>query len=116
MMRHETSEQPEALARTPSTAAQLAEAHDTLVTGRGIRYGTALEVALKLEETCLRPVRGLSYADLKHGPMAVVDAALATVLVAAPTGPTVGRYDPGRTRSSGHLRPRVVARSRSRRP
>ena len=53
------------------------------------RYGTALEVALKLEETCLRPVRGLSYADLQHGPIAVVDAELATVLVAAPDGPTV---------------------------
>jgi len=60
-----------------------------LVTGRGITFGTALEVALKLEETCLRPVRGLSYADLKHGPIAVVDADLAAVLVAAPTGPTV---------------------------
>ena len=72
-----------------AAAAQLAGAHDTLVTGRGITFGTALEVALKLEETCLRPVRGLSYADLKHGPIAVVDADLAAVLVAAPNGPTV---------------------------
>ena len=72
-----------------AAAARLAEAHDPLVTGRGITYGTALEVALKLEETCLRPVRGLSYADLKHGPIAVVDADLAAVLVAAPNGPTV---------------------------
>jgi glutamine---fructose-6-phosphate transaminase (isomerizing) len=70
-------------------AAALAVARDTLVTGRGITYGTALEVALKLEETCLRPVRGLSYADLKHGPIAVVDADVAAVLVAAPDGPTV---------------------------
>jgi glutamine---fructose-6-phosphate transaminase (isomerizing) len=70
-------------------AATLAVARDTLVTGRGITYGTALEVALKLEETCLRPVRGLSYADLKHGPIAVVDANVAVVLVAAPNGPTV---------------------------
>jgi glutamine---fructose-6-phosphate transaminase (isomerizing) len=70
-------------------AATLAVARDTLVTGRGITYGTALEVALKLEETCLRPVRGLSYADLKHGPIAVVDADVAVVLVAAPDGPTV---------------------------
>jgi glucosamine--fructose-6-phosphate aminotransferase (isomerizing) len=70
-----------------AAAAQLAEADDALVTGRGITFGTALEVALKLEETCLRPVRGLSYADLKHGPIAVVDADLTTVLVAAPNGP-----------------------------
>jgi glucosamine--fructose-6-phosphate aminotransferase (isomerizing) len=68
---------------------RLAEAHDPLATGRGITYGTALEVALKIEETCLRPVRGLSYADLKHGPIAVVDADLAAVLVAAPDGPTL---------------------------
>jgi glutamine---fructose-6-phosphate transaminase (isomerizing) len=73
---------------TPA-AATLAVARDTLVTGRGITYGTALEVALKLEETCLRPVRGLSYADLKHGPIAVVDADVVVVLVAAPEGPTV---------------------------
>jgi glutamine---fructose-6-phosphate transaminase (isomerizing) len=72
----------------PAPAA-LAGARDTLVTGRGITYGTALEVALKLEETCLRPVRGLSYADLKHGPIAVVEADVAVVLVAAPDGPTV---------------------------
>jgi len=70
-------------------ATTLAAARDTLVTGRGITYGTALEVALKLEETCLRPVRGLSYADLKHGPIAVVEAEVAVVLVAAPDGPTV---------------------------
>ncbi len=62
----------------------------TLVTGRGLVFGTALEVALKLEETCLEPVRGLSYADLRHGPIAVLDAQAATVLVAAQDGPLVG--------------------------
>ena len=62
----------------------------TLVTGRGLVYGTALEVALKLEETCLEPVRGLSYADLRHGPIAVLDEQAATVLVAAKDGPLVG--------------------------
>ena len=83
----------------------LAGMADTLVTGRGITYGTALEVALKLEETCLRPVRGLSYADLKHGPIAVVDADLATVLVAAPAGPTVA----GMTQLATTLRERHAA-------
>jgi len=65
----------------------LARTDSTLVTGRGLVLGTALEVALKLEETCLRPVRGLSYADLKHGPIAVVGDGLSAVLVAASDGP-----------------------------
>jgi glucosamine--fructose-6-phosphate aminotransferase (isomerizing) len=60
-----------------------------LASGRGLAFGTTLEVALKLEETCLRPVRGLSYADLKHGPIAIVDASLVTLLVAGPSGPTL---------------------------
>ena len=60
---------------------------ERLVTGRGVAFGTALEVALKLEETCLQPVRGLSYADLRHGPIAVVGPGLTAVVVAAPDGP-----------------------------
>ncbi len=43
--------------------------------------GTALETALKLEETCLRPVRGYSYADLRHGPISVVTSGVLAVLV-----------------------------------
>ncbi len=46
----------------------LRDAAYTVVSGRGLMMGTALETALKLEETCLRPVRGYSYADLRHGP------------------------------------------------
>ena len=68
----------------------LSSTRHTLATGRGLVYGTALEVALKLEETCLEPVRGLSYADLRHGPIAVVDDEAAAVLVAAQDGPLVG--------------------------
>ena len=64
-------------------------ADEVLASGRGLAFGTTLEVALKLEETCLRPVRGLSYADLKHGPIAVVDHEHVTVLVAGPSGPTL---------------------------
>jgi glucosamine--fructose-6-phosphate aminotransferase (isomerizing) len=65
----------------------LARSSDLLVTGRGLAFGTALEVALKLEETCLRPVRGLSYADLRHGPIAVVQEGLTAIVVAAADGP-----------------------------
>jgi len=45
---------------------------------------------VKLEETCLRPVRGLSYADLRHGPIAVVDDDVLAVLVSAADGPLTG--------------------------
>jgi glucosamine--fructose-6-phosphate aminotransferase (isomerizing) len=68
---------------------RLAATEEVLASGRGIAFGTTLEVALKLEETCLRPVRGLSYADLKHGPIAIVDHDLVTLLVAGPSGPTL---------------------------
>jgi glucosamine--fructose-6-phosphate aminotransferase (isomerizing) len=81
-------------------ASLLAGAHDVLASGRGLTYGTTLEVALKLEETCLQPVRGLSYADLKHGPIAVVDADLVTILVAAPEGPAL----PGMIELAGMVR------------
>lgn len=81
-------------------AALLAAAHDVLASGRGLTFGTTLEVALKLEETCLQPVRGLSYADLKHGPIAVVDADLVTILVAASEGPAL----PGMTELAGIVR------------
>lgn len=68
---------------------QLVDVEQILVSGRGIVYGTALEVALKLEETCLDPVRGLSYADLRHGPIAVVERGLVAVLATARDGPMV---------------------------
>ncbi len=65
----------------------LARTNEVLVSGRGLAYAAAVETALKLEETCLRPVRGLSYADLKHGPIAIVDPQLVSIVVAAQDGP-----------------------------
>ena len=90
-----------ALRRLPGEVQRLVDAQDgveeavvalaatdtTLVSGRGLAFATALEVALKLEETCLKPVRGLSYADLRHGPIAVVDEWVTAVLVATGTPP-----------------------------
>ena len=66
--------------------AQLADGA-SVVTGRGLMMGTALEVALKLEETCARPVRGYSYADLRHGPISAVHEGVTAVLVGAADGP-----------------------------
>ncbi len=73
-----------------------------VVSGRGLTNAVAAELALKLEETCLRPVAGGSYADLLHGPVAVVDEQSAAVVVAPPDGPVVG----GLTRLVGELRAR----------
>lgn len=88
-----------------AAAEQLASTMETLVSGRGIVFGTALEAALKLEETCLRPVRGLSYADLRHGPIAVVDADHVALLVSAGDGPMVA----GMTELAHDLRERGAA-------
>ncbi|MFE3851722.1 SIS domain-containing protein [Streptomyces griseorubiginosus] len=79
---------------------QLAGDGPTLVVGRGLTLATALEVALKLEETCLRPVRGLSYADLRHGPIAMVSADTTAIVISAPDGPLV----PGLTTLASDLR------------
>jgi glutamine---fructose-6-phosphate transaminase (isomerizing) len=72
-----------------AAVAALRDASYVVVSGRGLMMGTALETALKLEETCLRPVRGYSYADLRHGPISVVTSGMVAVLVAAPDGPLV---------------------------
>ena len=69
--------------------AALKDAAYAVVAGRGLMMGTALETALKLEETCLRPVRGYSYADLRHGPISVVTSGMTALLVAAPDGPLI---------------------------
>jgi glutamine---fructose-6-phosphate transaminase (isomerizing) len=71
-------------------AEALAGARQVVVSGRGLLLGTALETALKMEETCLRPVRGYSYADLRHGPISVVGDGVLAVLVAAASGPLAG--------------------------
>src|SRR4029453_14284286 len=48
---------------------------------------TALEIALKLKEVCSVPAVGLSYADLVHGPIAILDPQVPALLVAAADGP-----------------------------
>jgi glucosamine--fructose-6-phosphate aminotransferase (isomerizing) len=78
-----------ARAGVADAVATLADAAYAVVSGRGLMMGTALETALKLEETCLRPVRGYSYADLRHGPISVVTSGMTALLVAAADGPMV---------------------------
>ena len=91
----------DALQRTPeaatvaldsaSAAAELAAligpVTGMVVTGRGFTQSTALELALKLKETCYLHAIGLSYADLLHGPIAVLDEKTPALLVAPSDGP-----------------------------
>jgi glutamine---fructose-6-phosphate transaminase (isomerizing) len=68
---------------------ELAEDRGVVVSGRGFAYAAALELALKLKEACYLHAMGLSYADLLHGPIAVVDAQTPAILLAADAGPTL---------------------------
>ncbi len=78
------------LPRLDAAADLVAGAATVVASGRGLFLGTALEAALKLEETTLRAARGYSYADLRHGPISVVAEGVTAVLVAAADGPLTG--------------------------
>ncbi|HEY7485372.1 MAG TPA: SIS domain-containing protein [Streptosporangiaceae bacterium] len=79
----------EAAGDLPAMVDELARVPGAVVSGRGIAFGTALELALKLKEACYLHAMGLSYADLLHGPIAVVDDETPAILVAADSGPTL---------------------------
>ena len=66
----------------------LAAVEGAVVSGRGYAYSAALELALKLKEACYLHAMGLSFADLLHGPIAVVDQRTPAVIMAADSGPT----------------------------
>ena len=68
-------------------AERLTDAATLVVSGRGFAYSTALELSLKLKETCYVTAVGLSYADLVHGPIAILDPDTPALLVAAADGP-----------------------------
>ncbi len=84
-------------------AGELTSISSMVVSGRGFTYSTALELALKVKETCSLPAIGMSHADLEHGPIAVVGGDTPVLLVAPGTGPVL----PGITA----LAHQVVARS-----
>src|SRR5690606_31579199 len=59
------------------------------VSACGLALSTALEAAIKLKEACCLHAMALSYADLLHGPIAVVDRDTPALLIAAESGPTL---------------------------
>jgi len=58
---------------TPA-AARLRDARSLYVIGRGLGFAIAQEAALKLKETCGLHAEAFSAAELRHGPMALVEA------------------------------------------
>jgi glucosamine--fructose-6-phosphate aminotransferase (isomerizing) len=68
--------------------AELAGVDGLMVSARGLAYSAALELALKIKEACYLHAMGISWADLQHGPIAVVDAKTPAVIMAADSGPT----------------------------
>ena len=52
------------------------------VVGRGLGLCVAQEAALKLKETCRLHAEGLSAAELRHGPMALVEAGFPVLIFA----------------------------------
>ena len=83
---------PEALsiaARSDWSAAidVLAPARNIMVVGRGISFPIALEAALKLKETSALQAEAFSGAEIKHGPMALIEDGY-PLLIFATRGPT----------------------------
>ncbi len=60
-------------------AAKYAKANNAFFIGRGILYPTALEGALKLKEISYIHAEGYQAAELKHGPIALLDESLPVV-------------------------------------
>ncbi|SEA17553.1 glutamine--fructose-6-phosphate transaminase (isomerizing) [Microbulbifer marinus] len=64
------------------TSEAFAEKHHALFLGRGVEYPIALEGALKLKEISYIHAEAYPAGELKHGPLALVDADMPVVVVA----------------------------------
>jgi glutamine---fructose-6-phosphate transaminase (isomerizing) len=63
-------------------AAMFAPKHHALFLGRGLHYPVALEGALKLKEISYIHAEAYPAGELKHGPLALVDANMPVVVIA----------------------------------
>ena len=63
-------------------AEQFADKHNALFLGRGAQYPVAMEGALKLKEISYIHAEAYPAGELKHGPLALVDASMPVIAVA----------------------------------
>ena len=68
--------------KVEKVAELFAEKHHTLFLGRGTQYPVAMEGALKLKEISYIHAEAYPAGELKHGPLALVDADMPVVTVA----------------------------------
>ncbi|MBD2212060.1 glutamine--fructose-6-phosphate transaminase (isomerizing) [Nostoc linckia FACHB-104] len=69
---------------TEQLAHQFAETQDFIFLGRGINFPIALEGALKLKEISYIHAEGYPAGEMKHGPIALLDAKVPVVAIAIP--------------------------------
>jgi glucosamine--fructose-6-phosphate aminotransferase (isomerizing) len=63
-------------------AQNFADKHNALFLGRGLHYPIAMEGALKLKEISYIHAEAYAAGELKHGPLALVDAEMPVIVVA----------------------------------
>ncbi len=69
---------------TENLAHDFAETKDFIFLGRGINFPIALEGALKLKEISYIHAEGYPAGEMKHGPIALLDAKVPVVAIAVP--------------------------------
>lgn len=68
--------------RIEALAEDFSDKHHALFTGRGDQYPIALEGALKLKEISYIHAEAYAAGELKHGPLALIDADMPVIVVA----------------------------------
>jgi glucosamine--fructose-6-phosphate aminotransferase (isomerizing) len=68
--------------RMKSIAEWIVERDNCLYLGRGVNYPAALEGALKLKEVSYIHAEGMPAAEMKHGPIALIDEGMPVIVVA----------------------------------
>ncbi len=74
---------------TKSIAKDFVDVQNCLYLGRGYNFPTALEGALKLKEISYIHAEGYPAAEMKHGPIALIDENMPIIIIA----PKQGHYD-----------------------
>jgi glucosamine--fructose-6-phosphate aminotransferase (isomerizing) len=76
-------------AKAKEIAAIFKNSHNCLYLGRGYNFPVALEGALKLKEISYIHAEGYPAAEMKHGPIALIDDQMPVIIIA----PKQGHYD-----------------------